>query len=139
MNIITYGGLDIYFQLFNAIAAITGSENYVTFLRLIVLMGLVFVLFETVVKMDIHRSLRWFGLVFLFYSIALVPKVGVHIDDKLTDMKKAVDNVPLGVALPASWLTQLSYQITTAIESVFHCNYSPLKIDFSSKRHLNSD
>ncbi len=120
MDIITYGGIDIYFQLFNAIAAITGSNNYVTFLRLIVLMGLVFVLFETVVKMDIHRSLRWFGLVFLFYSIALVPKVTVHIDDKLTNTIKAVDNVPLGVAIPASWLTQLSYQITTAIESVFH-------------------
>ena len=111
MAIITHGGLDIYTQLFNAIAAMTGSSNYVTFLRLIVLLGLVFVLFETVVKMDIHRSARWFGLVFLFYSVALVPKVTVTIEDTLINQVRAVDNVPLGVALPASLLTHLSTKI----------------------------
>ena len=118
--VITHGGLDIYTQIFNAIAAISGQSGYLTLLRLFVLFGLVFVLFEMSIKLEIHTSLRWVGMVFLIYSIAFVPKVTLNIEDTLINESKAVANVPLGVALPASLLTTIGYKVTQAVEAIFN-------------------
>ncbi|MEE9452030.1 MAG: conjugal transfer protein TraG N-terminal domain-containing protein [Gammaproteobacteria bacterium] len=119
-TVITQGGLEIYVQIFNAIATITGQNGYLTLLRLFITFGLVFVLFEMSVKLNVHQSIRWFAVVFLIYGVALGPKVTLNIEDTLRGQERAVDNVPLGVALPATVFTKVGYKVTQAMESIFN-------------------
>lgn len=119
LTIITYQGSQLLTELFNAIAATFGTSSYQTLLRIAALTGFVIVLTTSVFKQKFMENIHWFICVFLFYNLLLVPKLTVHIEDRVTHQHAVVDNVPLGLAIFASITSQIGDAFTQLMEQTF--------------------
>ncbi len=119
-TVITYGGGHILTEVFNGIAAAVGTQSYTTIVGIASLFGLCWVMIETTFKQSLQISIRWFVVFFVMYNLLLVPKVTVHIDDKVTQTQvNIVQNVPWGLAEFASVITQLFNSMTKLAETVY--------------------
>ena len=119
-EVITYGGSETLTLLFNGIAAAIGENNYATLIRLFALFGLGWVLLESVFKQSFMVNVRWFISFLLLYNVLLVPKVTVHIIDRVEDSRtQSVANVPWGLAIFASITSEVGDSITQLVEKTF--------------------
>lgn len=119
-TVITYGGGRILTEIFNGIAAAVGSTSYMTLIGIASLFAFAWVALESAFKQNFQMNIRWFAGFFLMYNILLVPKVTVHIEDKINQTEvNVVQNVPWGLAEFSSDITQLFYEITKLAETVY--------------------
>ena len=121
MEVITYGGGAFIRDMFNAVAAIVGLGSFGSILRLSLLTGLLFVLFQTAFSMNFMTTVRWFVGSLIIYLCLLVPKVEVQVVDRFDPGLPGanVENVPLGLALIASLTTTVGAEITEQTETAF--------------------
>lgn len=140
---ITFAGNSGYlWQVFNAIATLMGSGGFESLIMATTMLGFIFVVGVGAFKLDLKPFTMWFfGLVFLWYGF-MIPKVDVMIVDRTnTQGPMVVSNVPLGFAMPASYVSQVGDYLTTSMESLFSLpndlQYSENGMLFGSRMYQN--
>lgn len=108
-------------NVFNAIAAITGSGDFNDLLRtlaLVMIIGLVLAVLAGKSKQE--DFWRWVIMLALMHGMLLVPKSSVMIVDRTgTSPAQVVANVPIGLAALAHGTSKIGDWLTTAFETVF--------------------
>lgn len=106
--------------IFNAIAAIFGSGDYLGAVALVAVFGFIVAFMAYAFQPERLHGWKWLGTVVIVYSIIYVPRVTVQITDKTSGNPPAiVDNVPLGVALFGSMTSQVGNLLTQLFETAF--------------------
>lgn len=115
----TYGGGEFLRLVFNGIAAIVGTGDYVTALKLAAIIGLIWVLVEGAFRQR-PLNLQWLLGVILVYLAFMVPKANVIITDRIDATQSGVvANVPIGLAATARTFSLLGDWLTRSYETVF--------------------
>lgn len=119
-DIITYGGGQVLTLLFNGITTAVGDNNYSTLIRISGLFGLAWVLMESTFRNQFILNIKWFLGFVLLYNALLVPKVTVHVVDRLQhNQLTTIANVPWGLAFFASITSEIGDHLTRLTEQNF--------------------
>lgn len=112
---------DLFREAFNAIVTVLGETTYHTAMRISALFAILTVSFQYTKTRDLTVMAKWFALYTSVSVILLAPKIPVEIIDSSDPQAVyAVDNVPYGLAMPASIITQISHALTKAMDTAFH-------------------
>ena len=120
-EIYCYGGIDIYRDVFNAIAMLNGDRS---FIQSLVTIGVIVGAFWSMVIMvggDLVKPfLSWMIPMTIIQTVFLTPTKTVHLIDVVqTGRHETVDNVPYGLALMAGTLSRISHKLTEKTETFF--------------------
>lgn len=119
-EIYAYQNSDSLFGVFNAIAAILGSTNYLSAVAAVAFCGFVAALLAYAFAPDKLQGWKWLGSVVLVFSMLIIPKVTVGIVDKTGGAPvKVVDNVPFGLALFGGLTNMIGHTLTELFETAF--------------------
>ena len=108
-------------NIFNGVATMLGTTEWSSMFRIAALVS-VMVLFATYLKgHDPLEFIKFIAFFILLTSILVIPKRTVQIVDR-TDATSihTVDNVPLGLAAPAKFITGIGTALTEGVETVYH-------------------
>ncbi|EPR16364.1 conjugal transfer protein TraG [Sphingobium indicum IP26] len=121
VEIFTVGGGDYLVNVFQAVAAWTGNGGYKSLLQVVMVMGLGLSALTLAFNQDWRAWINWFLGATLIYSCLMVPRLDVHVTDRLNPglAPANVSNVPLGLALMASFTSQVGDYLTGSAEVVF--------------------
>ncbi len=121
VEIFTVGGGDYLVNVFQAVAAWTGNGGYKSLLQVVMVMGLALSALTLAFNQDWRAWINWFLGASLMYSCLMVPRIDVHVTDRLNPSLAPanVSNVPLGLALMASFTSQVGDYLTGSAEVVF--------------------
>lgn len=121
VEIFTVGGGDYLVNVFQAVAAWTGNGGYKSLLQVVMVMGLGLSAITLAFNQDWRAWINWFLGATLIYSCLMVPRLDVHVTDRLNPSLAPanVSNVPLGLALMASFTSQIGDYLTGSAEVVF--------------------
>ena len=121
VEIFTVGGGDYIVDVFQAVAAWTGNGGYKGLIQVVLVMGLGLSALTLAFNQDWRAWLNWFLGATLIYSCLMVPRLDVHVTDRMNPglAPAAVANVPLGLALMASFTSQIGDYLTGSAEVVF--------------------
>jgi len=121
VEIFTVGGGDYLVNVFQAVAAWTGNGGYRSLIQVVMVMGLGLSAITLAFNQDWRAWLNWFLGATLIYSCLMVPRLEVHVTDRLNPglAPANVSNVPLGLALMASFTSQVGDYLTGSAEVVF--------------------
>mgnify|MGYP006195766141 CR=1 FL=1 len=109
VEIYTVGGGDYLVNVFQAVAAWTGDGGYKSLLQVVMVMGLALSAVTLAFNQDWRAWINWFLGATLMYTCLMVPRLDVHITDRLNPSlaPAQISNVPLGLALMASFTSQI--------------------------------
>jgi conjugal transfer mating pair stabilization protein TraG len=121
VEIFTIGGGDYLVATFQAVAAWTGNGGYKSLIQVVLVMGLGLSAITLAFNQDWRAWINWFLGATLIYSCLMVPRLDVHVTDRLNPglAPASVSNVPLGLALMASFTSQVGDYLTGSAEVVF--------------------
>jgi conjugal transfer mating pair stabilization protein TraG len=121
VEIFTVGGGDYLVNVFQAVAAWTGNGGYKSLIQVVMVMGLGLSAITLAFNQDWRAWLNWFLGATLIYSCLMVPRLDVHVTDRLNPglAPANVNNIPLGLALMASFTSQVGDYLTGSAEVVF--------------------
>lgn len=115
------GGGEYMMNVFNGVAALIGSDSWTSMYRIALTLSGVAVLVSFMKVHDPKELLKFVAMMVMMSSILLVPKHTVHIIDRANPTGVyLVDNVPVGLAVPARFITSIGTSLTEAYETVFH-------------------
>ena len=118
--VVTYGNGDIVREIFNAVAASMGDSPYKTLLHLTLTLAGTWMVLQMITKRSLMVGVHWVGLYFLAFYVLFLPKATVTIIDRVQQSKVySVDNVPLGLAILASYTTVIGDSLTQQVEKNF--------------------
>jgi conjugal transfer mating pair stabilization protein TraG len=120
-EVVTYGGGANYRDIFQAVALMSGTNAIGSLIRLAMLLGLVLTIARGMFDLNAGRALKWFIMCAVIYGVVFVPKVTVHITDKLNPALAGADvaNVPIGVAFAESLASQVGSRAIDLTETAF--------------------
>lgn len=130
VEVFTIGGGDYLVAVFRAVAAWTGNGGYKGLLQVVMVMGLGLSALTLAFGQDWRAWINWFLGATLMYTCLMVPRLDVHVTDRINPSLAPanVSNVPLGLALMASFTSQIGDYLTGSAEVVFalppQLNYS---------------
>ena len=130
VEVFTVGGGDYLVAVFRAVAAWTGNGGYKGLLQVVMVMGLGLSALTLAFGQDWRAWINWFLGATLMYSCLMVPRLDVHVTDRINPglAPANVSSVPLGLALMASFTSQVGDYLTGSAEVVFalppQLNYS---------------
>ncbi|WP_374531484.1 conjugal transfer protein TraG N-terminal domain-containing protein [Novosphingobium sp.] len=121
LEIFTVGGGDYLVNVFQSVAAWTGNGGYKGLLQVVMVIGLTFSALTLAFNQDWRAWINWFLGATLMYSCLMVPRVDIHVTDRLNPglAPANVSNVPLGLGLMASFTSQVGDYLTGSAEVVF--------------------
>lgn len=121
VEIFTIGGGDYLVSVFQAVAAWTGNGGYKSLIQVVMVMGLALSAITLAFNQDWRAWINWFLGATLIYSGLMVPRLDIHVTDRLNpNLAPAnVSDVPLGLALMASFTSQVGDYLTGSAEVVF--------------------
>jgi conjugal transfer mating pair stabilization protein TraG len=121
VEIFTVGGGEYIVNVLNAVAAWTGAGGYKSLIQVALVMGMVLAVIVVAFNQDWRAWLNWFLGATLIYMCLMVPRMDVHVTDRVNPSlaPATVDNVPLGLALMASFTSQAGDYLTRSAELVF--------------------
>jgi conjugal transfer mating pair stabilization protein TraG len=107
--------------MFNAVAAIMGSGDYLGLLRTMAIVGVIVVVIATLSGRErLDGMWKWLFFLAIFQALLLVPKVTVLIVDRTgNEPPRAVANVPIGLGAFAHAMSKVGDWLTGAFETVF--------------------
>ena len=107
--------------MFNAVAALMGSGDYLGLLRTMAIVGIVVVVLATLTGRErLDGMWKWLFFLAIFQALLLVPKVTVTIVDRTgNEPPRAVANVPIGLGAFAHAMSKVGDWLTGAFETVF--------------------
>lgn len=117
-EIFAYQNAEALTGIFNMIAAIVGSSDYLGAVALVAFFGFVVAFIAYAFQPERLHGWKWLGTVVVVYSILFVPRVSVQITDRTgSSAPSIVDNVPLGVAVFGSMTSQVGNLLTQLFET----------------------
>ena len=120
MEVIVTGGGAFIVDVLNAVAAFTGSGTFASFIRVVLIIGLALAAWQSAIAMNFKAGFDFLIKSTVIYLVLLVPTVNVTVTDRVTATPVAtVNNVPIGLAVPASITTMIGSTITGAFETLF--------------------
>ncbi len=107
--------------MFNAVASIMGSGDYLGLLRTMAIVGIIVVIIATLTGRErLDGMWKWLFFLAIFQSMLLIPKVTVTIVDRTgNEPPRAVANVPIGLGAFAHSMSKVGDWLTGAFETVF--------------------
>lgn len=118
MTVYTIGDSAFLADIFNAIAMMTGEDDYMAAVKIAATIGVLYFFISGVLKNEFPK-LQNLLIGWIFVSALIVPKTTVEVQGIMDRSVQVVDNVPLGAALPANMLSTISYYLTDAFETAF--------------------
>lgn len=119
-EIFAYQNSDSLFGIFNAIAAIRGSDTYLSAMGGVAFCGFIAALLAYAFAPHKLQGWQWLASVVLVYSVLFVPRVAVGIVDKTGGAPvKVVANVPFGLAVLGSMTSTIGNTLTALFETAF--------------------
>ena len=106
-------------DVFNATAAVFGTGDFSRITSVVVLASLLCVVAFGAIKNEGRAVIHFVAAAVLIWFVFIVPKASVVIYDVRGETTHVVDNVPLGIAFPASLVNRLGYFLATTYEAVF--------------------
>ena len=120
MEVIVTGGGAFIVDVLNAVAAFTGSGAFASFIRVVLIIGLALAAWQIAVSMNFKAGFDFLFKSTVVYLVLLVPTINVTVTDRVSGTPVAtVNNVPIGLAVPASITTTIGSTITGAFETLF--------------------
>jgi conjugal transfer mating pair stabilization protein TraG len=121
IEIFTVGGGEYIVNALNAVASWTGAGGYKSLIQATMVMGLALAVIVLAFNQDWRAWLNWFLGATLIYMCLMVPRMDVHVTDRVNPSLAPanVANVPLGLALMASFTSQVGDYLTRSAELVF--------------------
>ena len=121
VEIFTIGGGEYIINVLNAVAAWTGAGGYKSLIQVALVMGMILAVITVAFNQDWRAWLNWFLGATLIYMCLMVPRMDVKVTDRVNPSlaPATVDNVPLGLALMASFTSQAGDYLTRSAELVF--------------------
>ena len=121
VEIFTVGGGEYIVNVLNAVAAWTGAGGYKSLIQVAMVMGLALAVIVLAFNQDWRAWLNWFLGATLIYMCLMVPRMDVHVTDRVNPSlaPATVANVPLGLALMASFTSQIGDYLVRSSETVF--------------------
>ncbi|MEX6212076.1 conjugal transfer protein TraG N-terminal domain-containing protein [Providencia huaxiensis] len=115
------GGGEYMMQVFNGVAALIGSDTWDSMFRIALSISAVSVLISFMKAHDPKELIKFTAMIVLVSSVLLVPKRTVQIIDRTNPTGVyLVDNVPLGLAAPAKFITSIGTGLTELYDMIFH-------------------
>ena len=107
--------------MFNAVASLMGSGDYLGLLRTITIVGIIVVVIATLTGRErLDGMWKWLFFLAIFQSMLLIPKVTVTIIDRTGNVPpQAVANVPIGLGAFAHTMSKIGDWLTGGFETVF--------------------
>lgn len=120
LPIVVYGNGDLFREYFNAIVTSFGTSDFNTLMKLALLLAGTTVLFSFIMQRDLMIIVKWFGLYYIAVFVLFTPKTSVEIIDRVNQGHVyTVANVPLGLAIVASYTTAMGDALTQMTEMNF--------------------
>ena len=121
VEIFTTGGGEYIVNVLNAVAAWTGAGGYKSLIQVALVMGMALAVIVVAFNQDWRSWLNWFLGATLIYMCLMVPRMDVQVTDRVNPSlaPATVANVPLGLALMASFTSQAGDYLTRSAETVF--------------------
>lgn len=127
--IYTYGGGEILWKILNILSMIfkSNSTYFTPLLKVTLAIGALWAGMRAILQANVGLFAKsWFFPAYIILSLLLVPKVSVHIIDRVdSSMHYAkVDNIPFGLSCIASLTSQVTDTIATFVDSIIAPNDS---------------
>lgn len=108
-------------EVFNAVSAFMKTDDFSKAISIAVMCSVLGCLVQFLQTHDYRLLFKWFAVYFCVTTLLIGVKTNVQIFD-LTDPMNiyTVDNVPYGIAMPASIITSIEAGLTQGISDVFH-------------------
>ena len=121
LEIFTVGGGEYIVNVLNAVASWTGAGGYKSLIQVTMVMGLALAVIVLAFNQDWRAWLNWFLGATLIYMCLMVPRMDVQVTDRVNPslVPSTVANVPLGLALMASFTSQIGDYLVRSSEVVF--------------------
>lgn len=118
MEVWVLGDLRYMYEVFNAIAMITGHNDWLAVIRIGMLVGILMIGLSAILSQKLE--LQHFLYAWIVYAVMFVPRTDVLLIDAYDDTQiMAVDNVPTGVAMVASFISKAGRGMTELMEQAF--------------------
>lgn len=118
-TVYTYGGGEALFKTLNGVQMIFNSGITADLIYLMTFVGLVWAAFQGIQQNSFMPKLSWFTKYVLITSMFITPKSSLWVSDSVTGFKDKVDNLPIGLVLPASVFSSIGHSITVAFDQAF--------------------
>lgn len=122
-EIIAFGNGEILKNVFDAIAICLNSSDgtlYAPLIRISLIIGGLWTALYAVYGDYMRAINNWIIPITIIMQLLLVPQATVWIIDPVSRYHQKVDHVPYGLAMIASNISKIGYEITKQIEKVFH-------------------
>ena len=120
VTIDVFGNGSLFREVFNAVATVAGDNSFQTLLNIAVGFGAAWALVQFTSSRNVMVMSRWLIIYVALFCVCLVPKMDVEIIDQTNPgAVYQVDNVPAGLAMVASFTTQLGSGLTNLFDSIF--------------------
>lgn len=105
----------------NAVAVLTASATWGTLIKWVSIFSVLAVVWCWLQKKDVMIFIKWVAVIVIVPGVLIANKHSVQVIE-ITDPTAVhqVDNVPGGLAIPASFITSIGYALTQGYEEVFH-------------------
>ncbi len=144
MTVITYGGGEILYSVFNAIAMLLNSDKGILNPLMIIAIscGALWAAGSAFFSSQADSLiLKYFLPLITITSVLMLPSSSIKIEDIVTHHSYNVDHVPFFLARTAELISSIGYTITGAIESVMHVpndtSYNATGMIFGSESTLD--
>lgn len=118
-EIFTFGGGDSLAIVFSAIVALTDTSDFMALVRLLLIATGLFVAIEVAFTARLQPAPRILIFVFLFY-VGFVLDTEIQITDRVDPAASTtVSDVPVGIAVPASFISTIGDWATRSFETFF--------------------
>ena len=106
-------------QVLNAVAMITGADDFTRLVSIGLLLGTLTIVLQGLFKGA--REIAWQQLLlgWILYACMFVPTTTVIVEDAYTGRSHPVDNIPVGVAFAGSMISNVGYGITHIFEQAY--------------------
>lgn len=118
INVLNCG--DLFFQLFNVLAAFMNSSGFLKLVELSASFGFMMAItrcFKS--SLNYQGILKWLVMYLLIFNVVLIPKTTVSIYDVSSQKTYVVANVPMAFAFVGESLTNLGFGLAQIFDNLF--------------------
>ena len=120
MTIITYGGGEILYQIFHAIAMLFQGDVR-SLALLVATVGGFWAVAKALFSASVENLLlHYFFPLLVISGLLMIPSGSIHIEDLIQEKSYKVDGVPLFLARFSELISSIGYRMTKSFETVMH-------------------
>lgn len=141
MNFLIYSVGDCAFlaMVLDTITMITGSGDFLAVLRIGALLSVLIVTIQSLFRGAQRIDWQQPFLGFLLYLVMFGPICTVHVEDIYDGGNRHIDNVPIGVGMVGSLISQVGYNLSKHFEIAYQPLTSDTRQHFASSLKLLND